>query len=234
MKKKSAIFILALITSAITNAQDKGYIGFSLGPAFAIGNYGSSDPTNENAGLAKTGATVEISGGYNITPRFGVCATIVGQANPLNTDAIKNDFDQRFDVQSAVKDGFWTSAGALAGVFSSIPISDAFSFEARTQVGALHSASPELYIIYIDFIKSIQIQQKSVSATAMAIAAGAGFTYRAGTRLCFMANVDYLRTRPEYKDVQSSNNRFGLTVTTRSFSPTIETLNLRLGIGFRL
>lgn len=234
MKKYSAILIITLFTSAISHAQNKGYIGFSLGPAFAIGNFGSADPTNENAGLAKTGATVEFSGGYNITPRFGFCATIVGQANPLNTDAIKKDFDQRYDVQSAVKDGFWSSAGALAGVFSSIPLNDAFSFEVRTQVGALHSASPELYIIYIDFIRSVQIQQKSVTATALAITAGAGFTYRAGTRLCFMANVDYLRTRPEYKDVQSSNNISGLTVTTRSFSPTIETLNLRLGIGFRL
>jgi opacity protein-like surface antigen len=235
--KKVLLSFLVLISFALKmDAQDKkGYIGVSLGPSIAIGDFASKDADNEAAGWANTGAIFDISFAYKLgNGNFGLTALLRGQANTTDAQALVDEFKYQYpDFIWLVESGNWSIGGLMLGGFGSFPISDKTSFDARAMIGFLNASSPEIKITGIDSsFSSAWIKQSSSSASAFSYLIGAGFSFGIGNRLCILTNVDYLGAKPEFSKVRtttSTGEQF-----TDTWSQNFGTLNIGIGIGIKI
>lgn len=82
MKKLLLISLALLIGSVLTAQESKNtvnkhsFLALHAGPSFPVGAFSSTNPANEEAGLAKTGFTAGINYGYQFNEGFGLEAAL--------------------------------------------------------------------------------------------------------------------------------------------------------------
>ena len=70
------VFLSTIIFAFSAKAQVKSYIAFYGGLSSPLGNYGSTDYSNNQSGFAKKGVTFALDGEYVIKKNFGIGVTV--------------------------------------------------------------------------------------------------------------------------------------------------------------
>lgn len=231
MKMKILLFSL-LIFTVTAFAQDKGYIGISLGSSTPIGDFASNDPNNNAAGYAKTGLHFDFTFGYKLGKHFGIAALLRGQANATDAQALADQIAQQNPgVSNTVNSTAWSIGGYMVGGYGSFPISEKFSFESKIMFGFLTATSPDITIDLTGPGGSAWVKENSASSSAFAYLLSAGFKYNVGKHFCLLYYFDYLGAKPEFSNVSTTTSSG--TSSTGTFSQNFGTINNNIGIGYR-
>ncbi len=233
MKRILLLFILTSTFVSNCFSQDKGYIAFSFGSSTPIGDFASKDPNNDAAGYAKSGLSLDISMGIKFGKHLGMSALFRGQANSTETQAIADQITkQNPGISGTVESNAWSIGGYMIGGYGSFPISEKVSFDTKVMFGFLTATSPEILLNLNGPGGTAWIKQHSSSSSTFAYLVSAGFKYDVGNRVCLLANFDYLGANPEFNNVETTTSNNGSSKT--SFSQSFGTINLGIGIGYRL
>jgi len=234
MKKKILSIVVILIIATISFGQDsRGYIGFSFGPSFPLGEFASKDLDTEDAGYATTGFLFDISFAYKLGDgKFGFTALLRAQANPTDVQAMADKLAELVPgVFWTVEGQAWGTAGFLFGGFAPFPLSEKTKLEIKGMIGFLSASSPELTITGSGGGESIWIKQSSGNASSFAYLIGAGFKFDLSRRLYLLTNLDYLGAKPEFSDIEITASDGSSETDTRSQS--MGTFNLSAGIALK-
>lgn len=123
MKKFTLILAITLITTALfAQINDRrGYIGITVGPSIAIGDFSSKSLDNNKAGFAKTGLNIGlVNFGYRLGENFGLTALWFGAAHKADIDGF---------------DATWSYGGLMGGGMFTIPINNKFAFDLKAMAG---------------------------------------------------------------------------------------------------
>jgi hypothetical protein len=100
----------------------KNRIALTLGYSTATGDFGSTDFNNSKAGLASSGAMLNlIYYTHKFTPSFGIGIKWFGVANTFETSDMCNYLYQETKVRWNASEATWSSGGILAGIIYTIP-----------------------------------------------------------------------------------------------------------------
>jgi hypothetical protein len=234
--KKVVIGLILLTTISIQlKAQnEKGFIGISLGPSIPMGDLASKNPNNSAAGWANTGAIFDVSFAHKIGGgNFGITALLRGQSNPVDVDAFAEELvNQSPGVKWTVESSSWGIGGLMFGGFASFPVSEKASFDTRVMIGFLSSASPDYTITGSGPGGTAWVKQGTTTATSFAYMFGAGFKFDIAPRLYLLTNLDYLGSKPEFRNVETTTS---LGERQRStWSQNMGTLNLSIGVALKI
>lgn len=249
---KSICLGLSLLLMSVTNysqtvtPQDKpNYKGFamiSLGVASPLGNLANQDVANQDAGLAKPGADVRISGGYLLHKNFGICGIYYGESFLMNAQAMAEYFAKMSPGvgYSVVINSGWGLGGMLLGGYGSLPLDKEkmFIFEPRFMVGYAVGQSPDYDVTAFKTTNGVTQsatvhQSRGSSQIVTSYLIGGGLKINLLKRLCLSGNVDYLglSSKTKYQDVIIKDN-VGNTTTT-SFDMSMQSLSVTFGVGLR-
>jgi hypothetical protein len=189
---------------------------------------------NSDAGMANAGLIFDIEFAYKLGgSKFGLAAMIRSQANPVDAQAIAEEFANRSPgVLWTVESKPWSAGGILAGGFGSFPVSDKVSFAAKAMIGFASASSPDMTINISGSGGSAWVKQSSVTATSFAFLIGTGFTFELSKRLCLLTHVDYFHTTPEFRNIEIVSSVGERSRTTSSI--TMQTVNLSIGLGIKI
>ena len=236
---KNLIVVIAMLCSVSCYAQDKGYVGLTFGASNPLGEFGDSDIDNEDAGFAQTGMFYDLSFGYKFGKNFGIAAMLRGQANPVDVDEIASQIHDEFsdflgtDDFSVKAESDPISSGLfMVGGYGSFPLTEKLSFESRVLIGLMSATIPEAKITVTDGVDTYWQKQHEGSGSAFAFGLGAGLKFDIGNRICLLANLDYTTAKPEFKDVEFEDGSGD--IETDTYSQSISTLNVGVGIAYRL
>lgn len=237
---KNLLLVFGLLVTTAGYAQDKGYVGLNFGLSNPLGDYKSTDPESEDAGYAKSGLCYDLSFGYKIGKNFGIAAMIRRQSNKFNEEELQSSIDEFnaiFDPYAHVSIATepWKVGVYMAGGYGSFQLTDKLSFESRVLIGLMSAKSPELVVTWTTtdpFEPGGTEIQSSENGSAFAFGIGAGLKMNVSERICLLFNLDYISATPEFKDVKYIDETG--EVEMFDFDQSITTVNVGLGIGYRL
>lgn len=234
MKNLLVCFSTFLIITSLHAQEDdrRGFISLSLGAAVPFGDFASTSSDNDDAGFALTGGNVNIAFGYKIGQNLGLTAMLNAGSNPLNTDALEDEFQDNYPQTTwSVSSDPWTYGALMVGGFGSFPLGTRSSFDIRMLIGALSSASPEIRATATGFGVSATGRRESKTVTTGAFDVGFIVRHRITNPLCIFASVDFLTANPRFENVETTTS-FGSQTT--NFDQNLRVLNLNVGVALLL
>lgn len=234
MKNKLVVllFCFSFLDANSVSAQSKGFIGFSLGAAIPTGDFASTDYNSEEAGLARTGAIFDVSVSYKFNRNFGLAVVLRGQANAVDAQKLADGIAEETGASNTVEVRNWSAGSMMIGAFSSVDLTEKFSMNARAVLGYANCVSPEIKVTYLYPGAQFYAKQESGIALSFAYLVGAGLKFDIAPKTCLLANVDYMFTKPKFKDVEVYNNYIG--TEEFDFVQQISTVTIGIGVGLRL
>ena len=235
---KNLFILMAVVFISVTSvrAQDKGYLAVSLGPAIPTGDFASTNMDNRAAGYAKVGANVDITFTYKIDKYFGVVAMLRGQAHKMDAQALAEEMVKQIpadNISVRTEAESWSVGSLLIGSYGSFPIQKDLSIESRLMVGLVSAKAPKTtFNISTPEEGTAWIKQSSATGTTFGYLVGAGLKYNIGTKMCVLANIDYLGATPKYKNVELTSS-FGDS-EKGDYYQSLGSFNIGFGIGYRL
>jgi hypothetical protein len=219
-----------LINAYSQNLKYKGYVCLSVGPSIPVGNYGSTNLSNDQAGFAAPGGNASLSYCRRISKKFGLAAEMLGQINPLNIKAMEKSFSQQKFVEPYVTSSngqpqtlpppeyvsyqnwnfnkkSWWSGSLLVGGYGQFPLSKPgnISFTTKAMLGAVYLTAPSLGGSGYTDSSFAQVSQSKASAFGFAYSFGAGMNYDLNKKVCFFASAEYFATaNVTFKNVTES------------------------------
>ncbi len=232
MKKLYLIVILIFITSNIIAQEftDKGYIAFSVGPSFPLGDYASVDENNEKAGLAATGAIFDLSFAHRLGKNFGIAAILRSMSNPVDVNQILDRHYSPTGLTYSVEADSWSHIGIMIGAFCSFPIQNSPTvFETRLLFGAMSAKVPQISISTSTTSSEIS---ESKSAGCLAFLIGGNFRFMADKKISILTGLDFYKCSVEFPNVKTTHPDGSTHKDT--FTQSVSTINLSIGIAYRL
>jgi hypothetical protein len=227
-----SLFLLLNYQGFAQIGREIGYFGISLGTAVPVGIFGSNDANNTSAGLASMGFKGDVSVAYG-TNGFYFLGMLRTQNNPVNVHPLETYFASRIPGSSwTIADASWYSSSLTAGVMYGVRINSNLTLLLKIMYGLAYSTSPQLACTGQKGMYTINFVQESASSYSGCSIFGAGFKIRLTDDWGLLLNGDYSTTAPDFKNVKTTS-AFAPTVTT-SFSQSITTVNLSLGVAFTL
>ena len=208
--KKTLILCFALSWAALhVNAQSKGTLGLSLGPAIPLGEFASKDGFSPSSGLANIGAVADISYQHPFgSSRFGWLAAIRGRLNYISKSATYGPLEAQFPgYHWSMNNSQWTSLTGILGGYYKLPLTPTLSLQAEIGLGAARSWSPKQSITGIrDSVgfgptDLVQASVHPVSATAFTWLAGLTLCHQWSKRWSFVARADYAYLKPTFHNI---------------------------------
>lgn len=215
----------------------RGYIAASIGAAIPSADFGSNDRKNLAAGYAKkTGLTFNVATAYKLHEYFGVTALFYGLVNGIDEKGKANQLDspkpEGYYIETHQSNP-WFVGGVMGGGYCSYPIHEKWSIESRVLIGfstitlpdfTAKFTNPDTGDIYI-------MKERSTNETTFSYLMGLGLKYDVGNRICLLTNIDYMGASPEFKNVITVDN---YSSSSRSFRQSFGTVNISIGMGYRL
>jgi hypothetical protein len=236
MKKTLLSLIACLTIASYCEAQEeaKGYFGVSLGPSIPLNDFASSNSSNEDAAFATNGAIFDVSFAYKLgNGNFGITGLLRGQANLFNTSGMEDALSNLYGNSNwTVESDGWSQGALMLGGFGSFPISDKATFNMRGMIGYMAPSSPDITITSTSNLGNIWIKQSRQTIATIGYLLGAGFNFSISDKLYVLTSLDMMNTNAEFNNVEitaSDGSRDLFTYTQK-----IQTLNIGIGIGFKL
>lgn len=232
---KNLIITTALLMAALSQSYSqnkKAYIGVSVGPSFPFYEYGSSDLDNENAGLAKTGTTFDVSFTYRFGKHFGISGLVRGQSHPTNTDAILDYVRKEVPYAKWTVDaGKWWLGGTMVGGYGTFPFTEKIHFDAKAMAGVMIVSSPDVNINGSNFGNNVWTKQRRATSGESSLLLGGGFRFDMGESICLLANLDVFYMQPKFVGIETESSSGSLETFT--VTQMITTLNLTFGAAVK-
>ncbi len=233
MKKSIIIFtFLFYSTSLFSQEIIKSKINFriSSGLSIPIGDFGSSDTRNSEAGLAKLGYNINISAKYNLSKNIGIIALYMRNSNSFNSSIFENELRLQFPTLGiSINAGNYKSSGMLTGLFIKTFLTNLICFETRALVGYSESYSPEIEMRLSDGISIFEATIIKDDAKSASYMIGAGLNYSVKNNFVISLNIDYYYTKPEFETTTVSEL---VPSSTNKNEQKFNILNTNIGIGY--
>jgi hypothetical protein len=246
MKKQTLLilgaFLLMLNVSAQKN-NSKNLLTVSFGPSIPIGNYANTNLSNDDAGFAKTGETINICFEHKLNKHFGIAAMMYGQKNVINTAAMAQQFGQlqfmepyagpgqqpptttyvRYPDWSFDKNNYYLGS-FLIGATNEFAIgkTDKLSFVAKAMIGAVNATSPQLKGQSITDTAGAFVNQNKVSGWGLSYLINAGLKYRLNNKWSLLFSTEYVGTNSiQFKNETESliNFKGSMIQTSNGYVP---------------
>jgi hypothetical protein len=242
--KTTSLFISALLlcTTTFLHAQEPqqslSYIGISVGPSIATGDFsktetGTFGKWNNQSGFAKTAYAINVEGAWYFLPQFGLTGSVAfsdhGSLNASDVTKLGDSFTDAFGVDNSTVNSKnrYRSLNVMAGPTIAIPVHK-FIFEIRGMAGIVQSLSTPRISVQLE--DGDPFYQNSSTATAFAWQAGAGMRYPICKKLQLSLRADYVQS----SDLSISNsnrvNNAGRYVTKQPMS----WINTMIGVAYTL
>lgn len=219
---------LLLLMTGNSRAQDKGYVGFSLGLSIPMGDLASEEMTNDKAGLAREGLLLEAVGAFRIGTNVGAMIAFRSVANPVNAQLIANSFASMTGGSVRVEADPWVASSMLLGPYFTFPVSEKADLELKMLGGLGFASSPELRIEF----GGSQVVQTSADGTAFTYVLGAGLRFALSPKLCLVSGLDYQAMDPKLSGAVASGG--GSSLPMDVYTQPMSWLGFSLGLGLRL
>lgn len=224
----SAILLPSLIAQE-TEIDKRGYIGLSMGPAIPLGQFSSTDASNDNIGYANTGFNLQlINFGYKFGKYLGISAMWSGSFFSIDGDAyLKDSGIEAFSIDATS----YSFGSILGGIFVSVPYKR-FEFDFRGMIGFGYGTSPEIKYNGYDINGDYAIlKQSSANAMGFAFDLGIGARFNVSQLINLNIYTDYMGFSPEYTiDVYGNKT----LLTSVDISQPMNHMTITGGFGFRL
>lgn len=246
---KKIILILTVYLIAVTNCFSqkdarKGFASFNLGLSIPIGNFGSKDFSDNNAGYAATGIVSQITFGYKFHPNIGILGISQGQANAVNIGEFAQDLANYYGASNpsgntsvAVESSVYSLSGMMAGLFGSFRIAKKLNFEPRLLIGLSTATRPKITQETYDGGKKLTtFIDEQASTLTFSYMLGAGAKFDISDKLCLLSNIDFNAANAYWENVQSiSIGHISDTIKINEFDQQqkFRTINISMGVGFR-
>jgi hypothetical protein len=217
--KKLLLALAAVLVCAAAIAQkeqltseSKGFLYVAAGPALPLGAFADDSPENEEAGMAKTGFTINLHGGYYMASNFGLKAT---------------GFYTRHGVKDlpgmpgGVDMGHWQYYGLTVGPMYRVPMTYNMDLTLAAQVGVANAGTPQVKF------QGQELMKDDWSIT-MPLKGEAALHFLLGDKAKLIVGADYLYMKPKF-DV-SARNESG-TWVTQEVKQKMGVVNLFAGVG---
>jgi hypothetical protein len=216
--KKLLLALAAVLVCAAAVAQkeeltsdSKGFFSVAAGPAIPVGAFADDDFENEESGMAKTGFTINLHGGYYVAPNFGLKAT--GFYSRLGVKAFPG-------MPGTVDMGNWQYYGLTVGPMYRVPMTATTELSLAGEVGIVNAGSPKVKY------QGQEIMKDDWSIT-MPLRAEAALHFQLSDKAKLMLGADYLYMKPKF-DVSAYN---GTTWVNQEVEQKTGVVNLFAGIG---
>lgn len=224
--KKLLVFCLALLVSSAMSAQGsrntltkKSFLAFHAGPSFPLGNFSSSNPANEEAGLAKTGFTTGINYGYLIKEGFGLEAAVFYNQYATGDVVMTIDMGDGTETLKMSADA-WKLYGLTIGPSLEFKPGKNISAGMHVLGGFTSARAPAFYL-------NDELVTKADWGIGPVIQAGLNLKIDAGKQVFIFIAGDYQYMRPEF-------HLFDIwTDESDKVYQKISVLQATAGIGFR-
>ncbi len=216
---------LAVVKKAVKKTP-RGFLGFSIGPSFPVGNFGKSDWDDEKSGFARRGYQfTAIDFGIKFVPNFGITFGFKGANVPMDVQKIANFYAQEYGGEFYVSSTRWNFGGIYLGPFVSIP-TKIVDIDFRFGTGMMLAFSPKLEV---SRGQDYAMQEASVGPS-ISVTLGTGARFNINRWFGASVGVEYLRARPTFTVEYSSNTQFDQETVYQNIS----VVNVSAGLLFRL
>ncbi len=221
----SAISFLLVKLGYAQTIPDKNTISFSIGPSFAVGNFSSTDPSNNLSGYAVPGISANFSFNHKLNKEFGLTAILYGQRNGVNTNTLSDQLDKSFFYPYAFSTGstnipaggeevyyynwnidnkYWYLESIMLGITEELSSenNNKLSFVAKVLIGAAYAQLPTLNGKSITDTSYSVFYQKGASAFGFSYLLSAGMKYKLSGKLYLKLDAFYFGTsRLNFKNI---------------------------------
>jgi hypothetical protein len=217
--KKKLLTVLSIMICFMALAQEnngnnkKSFLSLNLGASIPLGDFSSASLTNEEAGFALTGITLDMNYLYHFTENVGLAATGFYNMNGLDISKLREETGIR-----SLKMDHWQFIGLAAGPAFSFEMSPKVMGDIRVMGGIATANSPDITTNGSPLIPEDW-------GTSGLFQAGVGCRVKIGPNSYFSGGVDYRYLKPTFK-VTVDNE-------TISAEQNMSLLNISLGIGFK-
>lgn len=232
MKKISLLSLLFFFYFSSFSQDRKSSLSIAFGPSFPIGDFADRNSSNEKAGLAKTGAFVDLGYQYAMTKNFGLAAALKGSIYGVDMSSYQMPTGVGASMQ--VETTTWKTGAILAGVYQEFPISPngKLSLGFRELIGVQFTRSPEVKInITVPGMGVLNGDQQPANATSFAYALAGGLKYQFNPGLGLKLFADYSGTLAKFEVTGSAG---GTAIQPQETDQRIDAVGLGVGlvIGF--
>ena len=203
---------------------DKNTISFSIGTSVPVGNFSSTDPSNNLSGYAVPGVSANFSFNHKLNKQFGLAAMLYGQRNGINTNELSDQLDKSFFFPQAFSTGspyfptgaqqvyynwniakkYWYLESVMLGVTEELSFenNNKLSFVASALIGGAFAQSPTLNGKSVSDTSYSVFYQKGASAFGFSYLLSAGMNYKLSGKLYLKLDAFYFGTsRLNFKNI---------------------------------
>ncbi|MGZ3865047.1 MAG: hypothetical protein ACXVC6_04120 [Bacteroidia bacterium] len=216
-----------------------GYLSASVGYSLPRATYAGTS-AHYATGFAKPGPSYTLNFVYKPQRYFaGLAILIRNQTNPVDVQTMEkryaaaNPNSSDWNIQSKP----WSVNLFMLGGYSPFTIrnGDVFCFHIKYMFGAAYSIMPQLDATYRQNAQTYSSRAISASKLSATYLLGFGMSYNVNSKITMAADIDYFGTKAEFL---IGEMMFGgpsvVSPITHIYSQTITSINITLGIGFRL
>jgi hypothetical protein len=242
MKKIFILFLFASLMLYFTpgsySQDDEVFVTLAGGVSIPLSDYAATDFSQEESGFARTGGNFNIYFGYRFNEFISVAGLLNGCVNRYDYIKVQDEMyrlaeEEYPDTKWVVESKNWGLGGLMVGPVGSVPIvTNRFFFDVRALGGFLYAYSPAVYITGVEegeADKIINIEQGSAASWAVDI--GAGFRYNRTRNQYFILFADYMYSKQNFDNVGVNTEGYQF-LRSESYSQTISTINISIGIGY--
>lgn len=221
--KKTILTLAILLQLNQLFSQKNTFLSFSVGLSNPVGDYKSTEPTNNKASAAKTGLSLDLNGGLKFNNNIGAQILIRKQSNSLD----KATIEQAFPVGTFYEVKSWNITSLLIGPYLSFKLSEKIDLEPRVLIGYTSISSPEISANY----SGISFFQESKSGEGFGYLIGSGIKFNISEKWFISGNIDYNAATADINNIKISNSlgNFDFTNISTSFSA----INTNIGVGLK-
>ena len=226
------VFTFSIVAQEATQEipiNKRGYIGFSIGPAIPMGDFGSTDISGEYSGFAKTGFNIQlVNFGYRFGKNIGIAGMWSAAAFNLDDVALRNNAG----LGSMVMDiDPWGFGAFMGGLLISIP-STVVDVDFRGMIGFSYGMSPEMrFSGYDENWNLVSVVQESGESYAFAYDLGVGLRFNVSRLINLNLFFDYIGSKHEFSVGLYSGSTY---LGTSEFKQPMNHITITGGVGFRL
>jgi hypothetical protein len=228
--RKKIILPIVMMALCVTSyhpilAQNYNHsVSVGIGTATPLGDFGSLDVDNENAGGATGGSCLDLELKSLIPNANGIGAIFM-----LKTQA--NAVSKKFMSDAGLSEdeytvGAWSLQGYMGGAFYEFRSSEKFFVQPKIMIGALTARSP-YYDIYL--LDELIFTRNSATATAFSSLLGIDFGVDLG-RFRLQGQYDFMFAKPTFNGVDE--DYIMNTEDIYSLTQKMRTYNVKFSIGY--
>jgi hypothetical protein len=229
--KKVMLFLISIsFTLNVLSQEKKNQLNFSIGPSFAIGNFGDESASIENSGSAGIGADLYLFYGHKFTKNIGIGIKWFGNSNVYKNDQYVGELEEQTGVGWTSETSYWSLGGFLIGMTGHIPTHEKIVVDFRILVGYPVLSSPESKVTQRSQ-PSIWYNMESSSARGFGYNIGTGLSYFFHPKWCVTVNLDYIGAGFRFQEIYIYDSNGHLSYFHDSRQP-VALINTTVGIGF--